>query len=168
MKFHSQNQEARERDAQGEIEAEARQQKWDMRFLSLAKTVASWSKDPSTQTGAVIVRPDRTVASLGYNGFPRQSSDRLEDYANRDLKLSKIVHCEMNAILSAREPVRGYTLYTWPFMSCDRCAVHVIQAGIKRVVAPEIPADKKDRWAEIMARSEAYFQEAGVELVIYA
>ena len=29
--------------------------KWDKRYLALAKEVASWSKDPSTQVGAVTV-----------------------------------------------------------------------------------------------------------------
>lgn len=28
--------------------------KWDARFLDLAALVASWSRDPSTQVGAVI------------------------------------------------------------------------------------------------------------------
>lgn len=36
--------------------------KWDQRFLELAKVVSTWSKDPSTKTGAVIVRPDKTEA----------------------------------------------------------------------------------------------------------
>jgi hypothetical protein len=31
--------------------------KWDKRFLLLARHVAGWSKDPSTQCGAVIVQP---------------------------------------------------------------------------------------------------------------
>ena len=50
-------------------------EKWDRRFLALAEHVADWSKDPSTKTGAVIVRPDRTIASMGYNGFPRGMAD---------------------------------------------------------------------------------------------
>ena len=29
--------------------------KWDNRFLVLAKLIGSWSKDPSTKVGAVIV-----------------------------------------------------------------------------------------------------------------
>jgi dCMP deaminase len=49
--------------------------KWDARFLDLARHVATWSRDPSTQTGAVIVRPNRTIASVGYNGFPRDCND---------------------------------------------------------------------------------------------
>ena len=49
--------------------------KWNMRFLEMAKMVGSWSKDPSTQVGAVIVDDDRRVISLGYNGFPKGVAD---------------------------------------------------------------------------------------------
>ena len=31
--------------------------KWDQRFMDLANFVAAWSKDPSTQVGAVIANP---------------------------------------------------------------------------------------------------------------
>ena len=48
--------------------------KWDIRFLEMAKLVASWSKDPSTQVGAIAVR-NRTVIAQGYNGFPRGVDD---------------------------------------------------------------------------------------------
>ena len=48
--------------------------KWDIRFLEMAKLVASWSKDPSTQVGAIAVR-NRTVIAQGYNGFPRGMGD---------------------------------------------------------------------------------------------
>ncbi len=136
---------------------------WDLRYLELAKLVASWSKDPSTQTGAVIVRPDNSVASLGYNGFPRGIEDLPERYSNRETKYSLIVHCEMNAVLSAHSGVRGCTLYTWPFLSCDRCAVHMIQAGIVRAVAPSCPPDKQERWAGVFTETRSRFEEAGVE-----
>lgn len=136
--------------------------KWDRRFLELAKYISLWSKDPSTQCGAVIVRPDRTIASVGYNGFPRGCDDSPELYADREAKYARVVHCEMNAILSAREPLQGYTLYTWPFLTCDRCAVHVIQAGIDCVVACTCPEDKKERWGEMFKRAHALYAEAGV------
>ena len=137
-------------------------QRWDQRFLELAKHVATWSKDPSTQTGAVIVRPDRTVAGLGYNGFPRGCDDTPELYADREKKYARIVHCEMNAILSAREPLHGYTLYTWPFISCDRCAAHVVQSGINRAVAPILPEHLQKRWAVSVATTRALYAEAGI------
>jgi|ERR1700722_7398225 len=138
--------------------------KWDLRFLGMAKLVASWSKDPSTQTGAVITRPDRTIASVGYNGFARGCDDNPSLYANRPVKYAKIIHCEMNAILASREPLLGYALIVWPFLTCDRCAVHVIQSGIKYVVAPVCPSHLKERWEETFVRARQYYREAGVEV----
>ena len=135
---------------------------WDLRYLELARLVAGWSKDPSTQVGAVVVRPDNSVASLGYNGFPRGIVDAPERYEDRDTKYSYIVHAEMNAVLSAHTNVRGCTLYTWPLLSCDRCSVHMIQAGLVRVVAPTCPPDKVERWEPILAKSRSRFDEAGV------
>lgn len=137
--------------------------KWDIRFLEMARLIAGWSKDPSTQTGAVIVRPDKSVASVGYNGFPRGIMDLPERYDDRDTKYSFIIHCEMNAVLSAHSHVKGHTLYTWPLLSCDRCAVHMIQAGITRAVATSCPPEIADRWEPILAESRRRFEEAGVE-----
>ena len=107
--------------------------KWDKRFLELAKHIAQWSKDPSTKVGAVIVDDQRRIISTGYNGFARGVLDIDERLSNRDQKLDMIVHGEINAIVFAREPLCGTTLYTWPFMPCSRCAAIVIQAGIKTV-----------------------------------
>ena len=64
--------------------------KWDRRFLELANFVASWSKDPSTKVGAVIVRADRTVASMGFNGFPRGVLDHEGRYADRATKYAMV------------------------------------------------------------------------------
>lgn len=142
--------------------------KWDRRFLEMAELVSTWSKDPSTKVGAVIVRPDRTVASVGFNGFPRGCSDAAEFYADRDLKLSRVIHGEMNAILHAREPLHGYTLYSWPpgyGPSCDRCSAHIIQAGIKRVVHRMVGGDFASRWKEVSERGLQMYEEAGVEVV---
>jgi dCMP deaminase len=140
--------------------------KWDLRFLALAQHVATWSKDPSTKCGAVIVRPDRTIASLGYNGFPRGVSDAEETYANREEKYKRVVHSEMNAILSANELVRGFTLYNVPLPPCERCAVHIIQAGISRVVSFEPDSSTLARWGSAFELSKTLFREAGVEVVL--
>jgi dCMP deaminase len=131
---------------------------WDHYFIDIAESVAYASKDPSTKVGAVIVRPDRTVASLGYNGFPRGIMDAPERLADRPTKYSLVVHAEPNAILSAREPVRGYDIYTTLF-TCSDCAKLIIQAGIKRVVSPIYDID---RWEKSLALSKRLFDEAGV------
>ena len=51
--------------------------KWDMRFLELAALVATWSKDPSTQVGAVIVDSAKRIVSVGFNGAPRGVQEQL-------------------------------------------------------------------------------------------
>lgn len=153
-------------------ERAARQEKWDRRFLALAKLVSSWSKDPSTKCGAVIVRPDQTIVSTGYNGFPKGCLDDDELYADRDLKLARVVHAELNSLLHTREPLEGYTLYSYPpgyGPSCDRCTAHVIQAGIKRAVylKQESTDDEHfvSRWKEAVERGLDMYNEAGVEVV---
>lgn len=136
------------------------QPKWDYRFLEAAKFFAQWSKDPSTKTGAVIVRPDKTIAGIGYNGFPKNMSDAPELYNNREEKYSRVVHCEVNALLHSYECVQGYTLYTWPFASCDRCCVQMLQAGITRFVFPEPSVDALTRWGDAFKRTKSYIEEA--------
>jgi ATP-dependent Clp protease ATP-binding subunit ClpB len=49
--------------------------KWTKRYLDLATTVGSWSKDPSTRIGAVAVGQHGQIVSQGYNGFPRGVND---------------------------------------------------------------------------------------------
>ena len=140
--------------------------KWDLRFLGLARTVSSWSKDPSTQVGAVIVRPDKTVASVGYNGFPRNMPDFPELYANRDEKYSRIIHAEINAVLHAREQITGYTLYTYPLLPCDRCMVQMMQAGIKRIVSMQGTPQLMERWGPILEKSTKYANQGGLDITL--
>ncbi len=138
--------------------------KWDKRFVDLAQLVSLWSKDPSTQTGAVIVDPAGRLVSTGFNGFPQSIADdyRLKD---RETKYEMIVHCEVNALIFAERSIKDCTLYTHPFHSCSRCASIMIQAGIKRVVAPELEKRHIERWAENLELSKSLFREAKVEVV---
>src|SRR5271163_3399120 len=139
--------------------------KWDIFYLKMAQLVSSMSKDPSTQTGAVIVRPNKSVVSVGFNGFPKDMPDKAEWYANREEKYSRVVHCEINAQIFTREPLHGYTLYTWPFASCDRCCVTMLQSGITRFVYPSIPEHLKERWEAALNKTYKYIVEAGCEAV---
>jgi dCMP deaminase len=150
-----------------ETEPVTKIEKWDQRMLALAALVAGWSKDPSTQTGAVIIRPNRTIASVGYNGFPRGMKDDEALYQSREEKYSRVVHAEVNAILNAQEPLHGYILYTWPFQPCDRCATQVIQAGIKHIVTIEPNDELISRWGSSLARAQAFFREAAIGMTIY-
>lgn len=135
-------------------------QKWDLRFIELAELVGSWSKDPSTKVGAVIVDKNNRIVSVGYNGFPQDiiDDDRLQD---RETKYKIIVHGEINAILFANKSVAGCTLYTVPFEPCPRCAGLIIQSGIRRVVAPK---NTNERWEEDFKITRQLFKEADIEL----
>lgn len=142
--------------------------KWDLRFLNLAKHISSWSKDPSSKVGAAIVRTDKTIASLGYNGLPKYMKDIDSYYEKRDEKYSRIIHAEINALIHSKEDVTGYTLYTYPMMPCDRCIVHMSQAGITRVVSPKATEEKLLRWKDSFEKTEKYAKECNITLdIIY-
>lgn len=133
---------------------------WSYRFLELAETVASWSKDPSTKVGSVIVDSSRRVLSLGYNGFPRGVEDTVERYSDRDTKLLLVSHAERNALDNSPGSVEGATLYATLF-PCNECCKSIIQRGIKKVVSFVPPPAK-----QLLFNYEASYillREAGVE-----
>ena len=141
--------------------------KWDNRYLSLAKEVATWSKDPSTQVGAVTVGAKKEVLSQGFNGFPRGIKDTDERYNHRETKYRFVVHAEMNAIYNATysgTSLDGATLYIYGLPICSECAKGIIQVGIKKVVIEK--SKELDNWNESLRLSQEMFSEAGVELII--
>lgn len=139
-------------------------QDWDHWFMSLAHFIACRSRDPSTKVGAVIVRPDNTIASVGYNDFPRRISHAPRRYEDRTFKLRTTVHAEKNAIFNAREPLHGYSMYV-TFMPCSGhgCASAIIQSGISKVYVPDTPIP--ERWREDMDHSAVLLMEAGVKVI---
>ena len=143
------------------------QEIWDKRFLQLAEQIASWSKDPSTKVGAVIVAPLNRIVSTGYNGFARNIDDSLERYDNRELKYKLVIHAEANALLFAQRNLNDCSIYVHPFMPCSSCANLIIQSGIMRVVSLKLTKEKEERWKESFDLSTALFNEAGVDLVLY-
>ena len=75
--------------------------KWHYRFMELAKLVATWSKDTSTKTGAVIVGPDKEIRATGYNGFVRGVDDDVFERFERPTKYDFFEHAERNAVYNA-------------------------------------------------------------------
>ncbi len=141
--------------------------KWDKRYLALAKEVSTWSKDPSTQVGAVTVGGKKEVLSQGFNGFPRAIHDSDERYNDRETKYKFVVHAEMNAIYNATYSgvsLDGATLYVYGLPICSECAKGIIQVGIKKVVVEK--SKELDNWNESVQLSKEMFDEAGIELVI--
>jgi dCMP deaminase len=140
-------------------------EKWDNRFLELAKHISGWSKDPSTKVGCVVVGEDREIRSTGFNGFPRGINDDAARLTDRDKKYPLICHAEENAIMHAARigiSLKGSTAYvTWP--PCSRCARSLIQAGIEEIVYPETNAIP-ERWLDDFNTSNGMLLEAGINV----
>lgn len=134
---------------------------WDFRFMHLAHLISSWSKDPNTRVGAVIVDKDNRIVSIGYNGLPKGISDKDEILQDRDLKNQMIIHAERNALLFAESSrLLGSTIYTWPFPSCSQCTSLFIQVGIAKTVAP---SNYPPSWLDSIILGERMKFEAGIE-----
>ncbi|CAH0533812.1 tRNA-specific adenosine deaminase [Vibrio stylophorae] len=133
--------------------------KWSVRFYQMAELVASWSKDPSTQVGAVITSGNRII-SVGFNGYATGVSDSAH-IDDREMKLLKTIHAEENAILFAQRSLEGCEIYVTHF-PCPNCAAKLIQTGIKSVYCPEQSEDFLSRWGEKIRVSDDMFKQAGV------
>jgi len=148
-----------------------RQEKWDRRFIEMARMIASWSKDPSTKVGCVIVDPrTNTIVATGYNGLPREVHDQAYRMQMRPEKYEWTEHAERNAVFEAARrgvALEGMTAYlNWEPRPCSDCARGLIQAGVKRVVGPNLPFGGKGDWD--FSVSDEMMQEAGVVQEIVA
>ena len=130
--------------------------------MRMAHEVASWSKDPSTKVGCVLVK-DRKIISMGYNGFPRLVEDDLNRLIDREVKYEMTVHAEQNAVITAALhgiSTAGSTAYV-TFSPRSRCAAVLINAGISTVVvsaADDIPS----RWLKNFQLAAELLNEAGI------
>ena len=102
---------------------------WEQYALNIAETVAQKSKDPYVKVGAVLLRYDNSVASVGYNGFP---SGMIEDWSNRDERRKYVVHAEKNALRYVK-PNECY-LAACTLLPCNDCLKDLAAYGIKKLV----------------------------------
>jgi len=142
---------------------------WITRFLSLAIEYSKWSKDPTTQIGAVAIDPTtRRVLSGGYNGFPRGMWDNAERLNDRETKLKYVVHAEANMIYNATRSgvsLKDTHVFVHGLPICSECAKALIQVGVSKVYI-ESTSLGSERWDESWKLSKAMFDECGVEVEI--
>lgn len=137
--------------------------KWDIRNMEEADLSATRSKDPSSQVGAAIVKDGIHVVTKGYNGYPAGVRD--EGLDDRDFKYPRIVHAEMNAMLTALRhglSVAGCTMYVTRY-PCARCSAAAIQAGISRIVYRK-HEDFEERWAADIAITKDMAEQVGLPI----
>jgi dCMP deaminase len=135
---------------------------WSARFLQLAALVASWSKDPTTQVGAVAVDDRKHILETGYNG-PPQGVEDLELRFQRPAKYLWTAHAEANLVATAAATrLRGSTVYV-THLCCAQCAALLINAGVRKVVCDRGTTSMPQEQFDVAVRM---FEEAGVELVL--
>ncbi len=121
--------------------------KWDLRFMELAHSIANWSScyQENRKIGAIIVKNKR-ILTTGYNGAPAglQSCVERQECLRRKLdipsgirqELCYAIHAEQNAIIQAAKlgvSIDGATLYC-THQPCVICAKMIVNAGISRVL----------------------------------
>ena len=142
--------------------------KWDHRGLNLASEVALWSKDPSTEVGAVIMDSHHRPVSWGFNGLPSGIADSPERLNNRQTKYALTIHAELNAILFAeRSRLVGATIFVYPIPPCASCATAIVQNKLARVVSLTPGPAILDRWGESLRLAKEIFDEAGIGLDLF-
>lgn len=143
--------------------------KWHNRFMEVAALVSTWSKDPSTKVGAIVVGPDREIRSTGYNGLVRGVDDNKPERLERPTKYDFFEHAERNAVYNAcliGASLKGCVIYVTA-MPCPDCARAIIQSGIKMVVTRKPAFDKdapQNTWRDKLGYSAEMFAEAGIEV----
>ncbi len=140
-------------------------------MLSLAREIATWSKDSSTKCGCVITGPDNDIRTTGYNGLPR-GVDLYEDEAIVSVRPEKYFwfeHAERNAIYNAARtgtPLEGCIAYVTGPMCAD-CGRALIQSGIRNIYIPYYHEFGEgwlfgERWMDSCNRAIVMCKEAGV------
>lgn len=113
-----------------------KQQKFDKRYLEMARI---WSKNSycqRRQVGALVVK-DGMIISDGYNGTPSGFENVCED--DNGVTKPYVLHAEANAITKlarSNNNSEGATIYITA-SPCIECAKLIIQSGIRRVVYGE-------------------------------
>jgi dCMP deaminase len=144
-------------------------EKWDLRFLKIAKEVSSWSKDESTKVGCVIVDEYKIIRSVGYNGLPRGLDDNIPERQERPLKYNYFNHAEDNALNNCNivgVSTLNCTIYV-TMCPCSACARNIIQSGIKRVAFIEPNHEMVFRWGEDFKVSLNMFEECRIDWKTY-
>ena len=119
---------------------------WDSYFMGIAKATALKSKDQSSKVGAVIVAPDKSVVSLGFNGFIA-GCDESYMTQERPMKYHQVIHAEMNALIFANtRRLTNHVAYV-THGPCDNCLKHLLQSGIRKIVY-DCPGIMRDRGTE--------------------
>ena len=134
------------------------------KMIARAEHVASFSKDRSMKTGAVIVKYGEIV-SEGRNEFPKGIDYTVEERYERPLKYKFTEHAERNAIYSAAKNGKstkgGTVVMRW--FPCSDCMRAIIQSGISGIVC-ETPSFVHPTFGDDFRYSKIMLDESSVNV----
>ena len=142
---------------------------WDRYFLDLCEAISKRATCDRGKAGCVIVR-DKRIMTTGYVGAPaglphcdevgHDMRKVFDDNGSVSQHCVRTLHAEQNAIIQAARfgiALDGATLYC-KMTPCRRCAMMMINSGIKRVVCERRYHADKD--------TTDLFEQADIELVV--
>lgn len=136
--------------------------KWVDYYMCMAEVAATGSKDGSTKVGAIVVRPDKSIAATGFNGFPKSVPDDfaiLNEPEHRATKLKLIVHAEENAMRFCKEDMTGYSIFV-THKPCPICMKAIVREGISNVYYKYNEGFENSSWAESLKDTD-YIAKVG-------
>ena len=99
-------------------------------FKNMLLEYSTLSKDPRTKVGAMILRPDLSIVSQGYNGFPSGFPDDEKYWSDRNIKNALVIHAEENALDYANTLYLPEHILICTHYACPRCASKIIKRKI--------------------------------------
>lgn len=101
--------------------------------MSLAEIAALRSEDPYKKVGCCILRPDHSVAGLGYNGAP---TGITIDWTDREQRRLRVVHAETNALRYIKPGEAGLVAVT--LLPCNSCLLNLAAYQVKEICYKEL------------------------------
>jgi len=136
---------------------------WDEYFMSIAVQVSGRSTCLRRQTGAVLVK-DKRILATGYNGVPSGLAhceqvgclrEQRQIASGSHHELCRGIHAEQNAVIQAAKhgiAIDGSSVYS-THQPCVLCAKILLNAGVRDIVYRDPYPDEL---------SEELLAEAGV------
>ncbi len=106
---------------------------WEEYALLLSQTAALRSEDPWKKTGCCVLRHDKSVAGLGYNGGPKGIEI---DWSDRDERRKRVIHAEINTLTYCKP--NEIWLLACTLLPCRSCMQTIAAYNIKKVVFAEV------------------------------
>lgn len=103
---------------------------WEKYGLGIAKAASYRSEDPYLKVGACVLRKDRSIIGVGYNGAAPGVNI---EWGDRDARRSYVIHAEINALryCTPNHTRGGYMFVT--HHPCLECVKVIASYGINEV-----------------------------------